>query len=92
MALSPSEAFLSDNQLESLVQLEKRVDELLKDYSGGNRPIHFTHTLKGDEEMSSPILNVLMERYKKAGWGSVQHVITKEGRGISLKAWKGPSH
>lgn len=84
MALSPAEAFLSDDQRSELVQLEKQVDELLKTYAGGEETFYFTHTLTGNKEPPSSVLNALMERYEKAGWERVSHVNTKDGKGISL--------
>ena len=87
MALSPTEAFLSDDQRRELVQLEEQVDGLLSKYSGGNDPIYFTHTLAGDKEPPISVLNALMERYRKAGWSNVSHTNTKDGKGIVLAAW-----
>ncbi len=87
MALSPIEAFLSDDQRRELVQLEKQVDELLSNYTGGKDPIYFTHTLAGDKEPPISVVNALMERYRKAGWGRVAHANTKDGKGIMLAAW-----
>lgn len=87
VALSPSEAFLSDDERRELDRLEERVDELLKEYAGGNDPIYFTHTFTGNKEPPISVLNALMERYRNAGWGKVAHANTKDGKGIAFAAW-----
>ncbi len=86
MALSPEEAFLSREDRKQLIKLEKGVDEVLSGYTGGNGPIHFTHTPHGGKEPSSSVLNALMKGYERMGW-KVNHVNTKKGKGVAFCAF-----